>query len=109
VHRQRLSKAQIERLLQEQERERQLREGWDLLKRPVKRTRKPGSGRNSKFTAQQRTRLQEKYSRDLKADPLLEKREAAVAHMQKLEKTVSAAPSTWLKHIIRPVLLARRK
>ncbi|MGX1050843.1 hypothetical protein AB7M74_001778 [Bradyrhizobium japonicum] len=109
MHRPRQSKAQFERLLQEQERERQLREWWGLLKPAAKhkRKRRPGSGRRPKFKSHQQAWLQVQYRLDLNAIPRLAKRDAAVPHVRKLaetEFTIHAGRDTLLEHIIRPVL-----
>jgi hypothetical protein len=114
VHRRHLSKAKIERLLNEQERESRLREGWDLLKRAAKRKRKrkTGSGRWPKFKSHQQAWLQVQYRLDLNAIPGLAKRDAAVPHAQKLAETkfrIHAGRDTLLKHIIRPVLPAPKR
>jgi hypothetical protein len=76
---------------------------------PQRKVRKPGGGRPPTFTPEQRDWLREKYSNDLKADPLLKKHDAAVAHIQNLAKTeydVDVGRKTLLEQIIRPVLRA---
>jgi hypothetical protein len=73
-----------------------------------RKPRKRGGGRRPMFTAQQQQWLREKYSSDLKADPLLAKHEAAVAHVQNLANNqygIEAGRDTLLDQIIRPVQL----
>jgi hypothetical protein len=77
-----------------------------------KRQRKKGGGRRHTFTPEQQTSLQERYREDLKADPLLAKRDAAVAHVKGLAKTafgIDAGRNTLLAQIIRPVLPGNQK
>ena len=68
----------------------------------TKRKHKPGRqnkrGRRPKFTPERNEWLQEKYRRDVKANPLLARHENAIPHVQGLAKTnieIDAPGTTW--------------
>jgi hypothetical protein len=78
---------------------------------PQRRKRKPGGGRHPKLKPEQQTWLQQKFSRDLKANPLLKNGKVAVPHGQKLARTkfkIEVGSNTLLGKVIRPVLHAAK-
>jgi hypothetical protein len=72
-----------------------------------RKPRKQGGGRKRKFEEGQLAWLRQRYYVAVKADPLLEKHDAAILHMQKLAKTefeIEVEHYMVRNQIIRPVL-----